>query len=67
MLAIFVILIVAQLMFAILDPATLAAATQPAPIGVIGPRARLGLEHDIARSSQGGQGWHRFVREVVEA
>ena len=37
MLAIFVILIVAQLMFAILHPATLAAAEQQAPFGVIGP------------------------------
>jgi hypothetical protein len=36
-LAIFVILIVAQLMFAILHPATLAAAEQQAPFGVIGP------------------------------
>jgi hypothetical protein len=37
MLAIFVILIVAQLMFAILDPATLAAAVQQAPLGVVAP------------------------------
>ena len=36
-LAVFVMLIAAQLMFAILDPATLAAATQQAPLGVIGP------------------------------
>jgi hypothetical protein len=37
MLAIFGILIVAQLMFAILDPASLAAAVQQAPLGVVAP------------------------------
>lgn len=37
MLAIFVILMVALLMLAILHPATLAAAEQQAPFGIVGP------------------------------
>jgi hypothetical protein len=37
MLAIFGILILAQLMFAILDPATLAAAVRQGPLGVVAP------------------------------
>jgi len=37
MLAIFCVLLGAQLMFAVLEPATLAAAAPQAPLGVIGP------------------------------
>jgi hypothetical protein len=37
MLAMSVILVVAQVMFATLDPTTLAAAVQQAPFGIVAP------------------------------